>query len=39
MHFGIDESATIGSILNALRAGNKAEDIAKEIDGISQKPF
>jgi len=35
----IDEKATINSILTALRAGNKAEHIAKAIDGISQKPF
>ncbi len=39
MNFQIDERATIGSILNAIRAGNKAEHIAKAIDGISQKPF
>lgn len=39
MNFQIDEGATIGSILNAIRAGNKAEHIAKAIDGISQKPF
>lgn len=31
--------ATIGSILNAIREGNKAEHVAKAIDGISQKPF
>ncbi len=31
----IDERATIGSILNAIREGNKAEDVAKAIDGIS----
>lgn len=35
----VDERATIGSILNAIRDGNKAEHIAKAIDGISQKPF
>ncbi|WP_016993238.1 hypothetical protein [Lysinibacillus boronitolerans] len=35
----IDKNATIGSILNAIREGNKAEDVAKEIDGISQKPL
>lgn len=35
----IDEKATLNSILTALRAGNKAENIAKAIDGISQKPF
>lgn len=35
----IDERATIGSILNAIREGNKAEDVAKAIEGISQKPF
>lgn len=35
----IDEKATLNSILTALRAGNKAEHIAKAIDGISQKPF
>lgn len=35
----VDERATIGSILNAIREGNKAEHIAKAIDGISQKPF
>lgn len=35
----IDEKATLNSILTALRAGNTAEHIAKEIDGISQKPF
>ena len=35
----IDEQATIGGIIEALKAGNKAEAIAKEIDGISQKPF
>ncbi|MFJ7738886.1 hypothetical protein ACIQ2D_21530 [Lysinibacillus sp. NPDC097287] len=39
MNFEIDERVTIGSILEALRAGNKAEHIAKAIDGISQKPF
>lgn len=39
MNYKLDENITIGSILNALRAGNKAEHIAKEIDGISQKPF
>ncbi|MEA0565509.1 hypothetical protein [Lysinibacillus irui] len=35
----IDEKVTIGSIMNALKEGNKAEQIAKAIDGISQKPF
>ena len=35
----IDEKATLNSILTALRAGNKAENIAKSIEGISQKPF
>ncbi len=35
----IDEKATIKSILEALAEGNKAEAIAKEIEGISQKPF
>lgn len=35
----IDEKATLNSILTALKAGNKAEHIAKAIDGISQKPF
>ncbi|EPA8332491.1 hypothetical protein ACQ69O_005085 [Escherichia coli] len=39
MNFQIDEKATLNSILTALRAGNKAEHIAKAIDGISQKPF
>lgn len=39
MNFEIDEKASIGSIMNAIRAGNKAEHIAKEINGISQKPF
>lgn len=39
MNFPIDEKATLNSILTALRAGNKAEHIAKAIDGISQKPF
>ncbi len=39
MNFQIDEKATLNSILTALRAGNKAEHIAKTIDGISQKPF
>lgn len=39
MNFQIDERATIGSILKAIRAGNKAEHIAKAIDGISQKPL
>lgn len=34
----IDEQATIRSILEALKK-NKAEAVAKEIDGISQKPF
>lgn len=35
----IDRNATIGSILNAINEGNKAENIAKAIDGISQKPL
>lgn len=35
----IDEKVTIGSILNAIREGNKAEHVARAIDGISQKPF
>lgn len=39
MNYKLDDNVTIGSILHALRAGNKAEHIAKEIDGISQKPF
>lgn len=39
MNFQIDEKATLNSILTAIRAGNKAEHIAKAIDGISQKPF
>ena len=39
MNFQIDKKATLNSILTALRAGNKAEHIAKTIDGISQKPF
>lgn len=39
MNYALDNNVTLGSILNALRAGNKAEHIAKEIDGISQKPF
>lgn len=39
MIFQIDEKATLNSILTALKAGNKAEHIAKAIDGISQKPF
>ena len=39
MNFQIDEKVTLKSILTALRAGNKAEHIAKSIDGISQKPF
>lgn len=39
MNFQIDEKATLKSILTALRVGNKAEHIAKAIDGISQKPF
>jgi len=39
MNFVIDERATIGSILDAIRKGNKAEHIAKTIDGISQKPL
>jgi len=39
MNFQIDEKVTFKSILTALRAGNKAEHIAKAIEGISQKPF
>lgn len=39
MNFQIDKKVTLNSILTALRAGNKAEHIAKAIDGISQKPF
>lgn len=39
MRMMIDEKVTIGSIMNALKEGNKAEQIAKTIDGISQKPF
>lgn len=39
MRMIIDEKVTIGSIMDALKAGNKAEHIAKAIDGISQKPF
>jgi len=39
MRMMIDEKATIGSILDAIREGNKAEDVAKAIDGISQKPL
>ena len=39
MNFEIDERASLGSILKAIRAGNKAEHVAKAIDGISQKPF
>lgn len=39
MNFIIDERVTIGSILAAIRAGNKAEHIAKAIEGISQKPL
>ena len=35
----IDKQASIKSILEALGEGNKAEAIAKEIEGISQKPF
>lgn len=35
----IDEQASINSILEALAEGNKAEAIAKELEGISQKPF
>lgn len=35
----IDEMVTIGSILNALKEGHKAEEVAKAIDGISQKPL
>ncbi|WP_342514190.1 hypothetical protein MKY34_05380 [Sporosarcina sp. FSL K6-1522] len=34
----IDEQASIRSIIEALKT-NKAEAVAKEIDGISQKPF
>lgn len=39
MRMMIDEKATIGSILKAIREGNKAEHVAKAIDGISQKPL
>lgn len=39
MRMMIDEKATIGSIMDALKEGNKAEQIAKSIKGISQKPF
>ncbi|MCY9549982.1 hypothetical protein [Lysinibacillus xylanilyticus] len=39
MNFQINERATIGSILKAIRDGNKVEHIAKAIDGISQKPL
>lgn len=35
----IDEKASIKSILKAMAEGNKAEAIAKELEGISQKPF
>lgn len=39
MNLEIDERATIGSILEAIRSGNKAEHVAKAINGISQKPL
>lgn len=39
MRMMIDKKATIGSILKAIREGNKAENVAKAIDGISQKPL
>lgn len=39
MRMMIDEKVTIGSIMSALKEGNKAEEIAKTIDGISQKPL
>ena len=35
----IVEKASIKSILKAMAEGNKAEAIAKELEGISQKPF
>jgi hypothetical protein len=35
----IDEQASIKSILKAMAEGNKAEEIAKQIEGTSQKPF
>lgn len=40
MNFNIDEKATIGSILDALKvAGVKTADVAKVIEGISEKPL
>lgn len=40
MNFNIDEIATIGSILDALKVeGVKTGDVAKAIDGISEKPL
>lgn len=40
MSFKIDDAATLGSILNALKMeGVKTGDIAKVIDGISEKPL
>lgn len=40
MNFEIDEKATIGSILTALRTeGIKTGDVAKAVDGISEKPL
>lgn len=40
MNFQLDDEVTIGSILNALRTeGVKTSDIAKVIDGISEKPL
>lgn len=40
MQFILDDTVTIGSILNALRQeGVKTSDVAKAIDGISEKPL
>lgn len=40
MNFEIDKRATLGSILNALRTeGVKTGDVAKAIEGISEKPL
>lgn len=40
MNFQIDDKATIGSILEALKVeGVKTGDVAKAIDGISEKPL
>lgn len=40
MNFQIDNAATIGSILKALRTeGVKTGDVAKMIEGISEKPL